>query len=62
MVLVASVATDGTVSEVKAIGSPSPEMAKAAASIILLSKFKPAVCKGEPCKMEFPFTFKFVVE
>ena len=49
-------------SEVKAIGSPSPEMAKAAASIILLSKFKPAVCKGEPCKMEFPFTFKFVVE
>ena len=59
LLLVASVGPDGNVTEVKAIGSPSPEMVQAAGSIVALSKFKPALCKGQPCRMDFPFFFNF---
>ena len=61
LILVVSVGADGIPIDVRAVGSPSPAMTKAAASIILLSKFKPALCKGEPCRMEFPFSFAFEV-
>ena len=61
LVLVASVGPDGNVTEVKAIGSPSVEMVQTAGSIVALSKFKPARCNGQPCKMDFPFVFDFAV-
>jgi hypothetical protein len=62
LVLVATVDADGSVAEVKAIGSPSPEITMAAANIIIVSKFKPAICKGQPCKMDFPFSFAFALQ
>ena len=61
LVLVASVGPDGNVTDVKAIGSPSSEMVQAAGSIVVLSKFKPALCKGQACKMDYPFIFNFKV-
>lgn len=54
MFLIATVEADGKVSEVKVIGSPSPEMVKFAASVLILTRFKPGVCGGQPCRMEFP--------
>ncbi len=60
--LIATVEPDGQVAEVKAIGSPSPEMTKFAAAVLVLTKFKPAVCSGHPCRMEFPLSGKFRVE
>jgi hypothetical protein len=60
--LIASVDSTGTVTEVKAIGSPSPEMVKFAASLLLLTKFKPGYCGGQPCRMEFPMRQVFRVE
>jgi outer membrane biosynthesis protein TonB len=62
LILLASVGPDGNVTEVKAIGSPSPEMVQAAGSIVAFTKFKPALCKGKPCKMDFPFVFNFKVQ
>ena len=62
LMLVASVGPDGKVTEVKAIGSPSREMVQAAGSIVALTRFKPALCKGTPCKMDFPFLFNFKVQ
>ena len=62
LTLVASVDADGQVTEVKTIGSPSPEMTRFAASVLLLTKFKPALCLGQPCRMEFPFRYLFRVE
>lgn len=59
LILVVMVDSNGNATEVKAIGSPSPEMTQVAASIILLTKFKPAVCGGQPCKMEYPLRFDF---
>jgi len=60
--LIATVEANGEVAQVKAIGSPSPEMTKFASTIVLLTKFKPAVCAGRPCKMDFPLWYSFRVE
>lgn len=60
--LVATVEPNGTVSTVKAYGAPSPEMAKFAGQVLLLTKFKPAVCGGRPCRMDFPLLYNFKVD
>lgn len=60
--LVASVSATGEVTEVKALGSPSPEMTKYAAAVLFNTKFKPAVCAGKACAMQYPFSFLFKTE
>ncbi|GCL62554.1 hypothetical protein AQPW35_16350 [Rubrivivax pictus] len=59
---IATVDSTGVVTNVKAIGSPSPEMVRFASSVMLLTRFKPAVCTGSPCQMEFPLWQIFRVE
>ena len=59
--LVATVEATGEVSVIKAWGSPSPEMTKFAASVLLLTKFKPAICGGQKCRMDFPVRYVFIV-
>lgn len=59
LVLVANVGADGTVTEVKAIGAPSAEMARVAGSALMLTRFKPARCAGVPCRMQYPFALNF---
>jgi hypothetical protein len=61
LLLIVEVSSTGLPTEVKAIGAPSPEMVQFAASVLLLTKFKPAVCGGTPCKMQFPFRYSFSV-
>ncbi len=58
----ATVDVNGQVTSTKIIGNPSPEMSKFAASLLLLTKFKPAVCGGKPCIMDFPLRQRFVVQ
>jgi hypothetical protein len=60
--LVATVEPDGQVSAVKTIGSPTAEMTKFAATLLILTKFKPALCSGRPCRMDFPLHYLFRVE
>lgn len=60
--LIATVEPTGEVSAVTAIGSPSPEMTKFAATILMLTQFKPAVCAGQPCRMDFPLRYEFRVD
>lgn len=60
--LVVDVDTSGEARSVVAYGSPDPHMTKFAASVLMLQKFKPALCAGTPCAQKFPFTLKFVVE
>ena len=61
LTLIATIDTKGEVEQVKAIGSPSPQMTLFAASLVGMTKFKPAICSGKPCKMDFPFSFDFKV-
>ncbi len=61
--LIVTVGPDGKSKEVNAYGSVDvPEMAKFAASVLYITKFKPAVCGGKPCTMEFPFYLKLKVD
>lgn len=60
--LIATVSPDGKVTSVKAIGSPSPEMTRFAASVLVLTKFKPARCSGRPCQMDFPLRYDFLIQ
>lgn len=62
LALVATVGPDGEVVSVTAVGSPSPEMTKFAATVLTLTKFKPAVCSGKPCQMDFPVHYKFELD
>ena len=58
LLLVATVDAAGKVTKVDAYGVPDPDLAKYAASVLLLTEFKPALCKGTPCAMQFPFSLK----
>ncbi len=59
LLLVARVSATGVAQEIKAYDSPSPEMTKMAAQVLLLTRFKPAICSGQPCSMEFPLRLQF---
>jgi hypothetical protein len=59
--VLASVDVDGTVTEVKVMESPDPEMARFVASMLLMTRFKPALCAGRPCAMDFRFGYRLSV-
>jgi outer membrane biosynthesis protein TonB len=53
--------SQGKATSVEVLKSPSRAMTKFAASLAGLTKFKPAVCGGQPCKMVFPIDLEFVI-
>lgn len=58
LLLVAQINEEGGVDEVAIYESPMKEISELAMSVLFTTKFKPATCAGEPCKMAFPFEFK----
>ena len=50
------VGADGAGKSVKIYKTPEPGTAKAVAFILLNQKYKPALCKGQPCEQEFPLS------
>ncbi|MDL2357716.1 MAG: hypothetical protein QFF03_20875 [Pseudomonadota bacterium] len=53
------VGKDGKVLSVKTITAPTPELAQFAAQVLAREVYKPAVCRGAPCDMAYPFNMKF---
>lgn len=49
----------GRAKEVQVMRSPGKEMTEFVASVLLLTKFKPAICEGKPCQMQFPLQLQF---
>jgi len=62
LTMLATVSAEGEVIEIKAIGSPSTEMTQFVASVLFMTKFKPAVCGRKPCTMQYPFAYSFRVQ
>ncbi len=58
----AEVDAQGAVTDVSVYESPDPKLAQAAATVLMLTRFKPALCRGEPCKMAFPLRVTFRLE
>lgn len=59
--LVASVVVDsqGKPGAVTIYRSPDPELARIVAAALSFEKFKPAVCHGQPCKMDYVLRLEF---
>lgn len=54
-----TVKPDGTAKEVVDLGSTkNAEMTQFAAAVLMMTKFKPAICKGLPCESQFPINLK----
>ena len=49
----------GDAKSVVFFGKPDPNMKQFVASLLMLQKYKPAVCGGVPCNMQFPFRMRF---
>jgi len=62
LLMFATVDADGNVAAVKTMRSPDSDMTAFVAKVLFLTRFKPALCKGQPCRMDFPFSFHFQVE
>jgi hypothetical protein len=41
------------------IKSPDAKLTTALANVLMLTKYKPAVCGGTPCRMSYPFRITF---
>jgi hypothetical protein len=52
----------GEATSVSVIKSPDPKLTQAMASILMAVKYKPAICKGQPCSMRFPLRMNFKVD
>ncbi len=51
-----TVGPDGKATKVADFGKTNnPEMVEFVAQVLLMTPFKPAVCSGKPCAMDFPF-------
>ncbi|QBI04428.1 hypothetical protein [Pseudoduganella albidiflava] len=53
------VGADGRASEIKVYGSSDPQLTTVIANVLVLEKYKPALCGGTPCTQEFPFRMNF---
>ena len=60
--LMATVNGRGEVEEVKAFGDADPTLVDFVSRVVMQTPFKPAVCSGQPCRMDFPFNFRMVVK
>ena len=52
----------GQATAVSVMKSPDPKLTQAVASVLMLTKYKPALCRGQPCSMGYPFRMTFSVE
>lgn len=51
--------SEGQATSVSVIASPDEKLTAAVANILMLQRFKPAVCGGSPCRMQFPVRIRF---
>lgn len=57
--MVVTVDPEGKATKVESFGNESsPRMTEITQQILLLTKFKPGICSGQPCTMQFRFTQK----
>ena len=56
-----TVGPDGKAQSVSVYRTPDPEVSKTLAGILMLTDYKPALCKGQPCTMEFPLAMSLMV-
>ena len=61
MTLAVEVNSQGEATSVSVLQSADLEMTQFAASVLMLQKYKAAICNGTPCTMQFPFRIAFEI-
>lgn len=59
--LLVQIDSEGKPTSVSVLEAPDPELGRIAATILMLSKFKPARCGGQPCAMRYAYNEEFVL-
>jgi hypothetical protein len=59
MTLFVDVDSTGQATAVSVLKSPDPAMTKYAVAVLMQEQYKPAICDGAPCRMQFPFRMDF---
>jgi hypothetical protein len=59
MSLAVEINGQGDATSVSVLQSPDPGLTKFVASVLMFQKYKPALCDGTPCTMQFPFRITF---
>lgn len=62
LLLIVDVDSQGVAQNVSAVGDFDPELVKAASTVLLLTPFKPAKCKGVACRMSYPYRVEFNIK
>lgn len=62
LLVVATVDGRGEVQEVQAFGTPNKALIDYISRVVIQTRFKPAVCGGTPCRMDFPLKVQLQVE
>ena len=60
--LVAPIDSTGQASSVDVLRAGDAVLARRVASVLMLTKYKPAVCGGRPCAMDFPLRLAARIE
>jgi hypothetical protein len=59
LTLAVTVSPTGHAISVDVLRSPDPKLTEKLSAVLMLEKYKPAVCKGSPCQMQYPFRMEF---
>ncbi len=59
LVLYVDVDSEGRATSVAVMQTPDEGINRYAAAVVMREKYKPALCKGVPCKMQFPVMARF---
>jgi hypothetical protein len=57
--LLVDIGADGVATAVTVVLAPDPDLRYFASAAVLEQKYKPAVCRGKPCAMKYPFFLTF---
>lgn len=59
LTMAVQVNSQGEATSVEVLRSPDPRMVQFVAAVLMLQKYKPALCSGSPCTMQFPVRMEF---
>jgi hypothetical protein len=59
LVLHVDVDSEGNATSVAVIKTPDERINRYAAAVVMREKYKPALCSGKPCRMQFPIAAEF---
>ncbi len=58
--LVVDINEKGTATGVSVLSNPGQDFVKDVATLLMVQKYKPGICAGQPCRMQYPFGINYL--